>query len=184
MKVSREQMALNRARILEAAGRLFRERGFDAVSIADVMNDAGLTHGGFYGHFKSKDDLFAQAISTAFEAGGAAAGDLASYAKRYLSESHCRNLAAGCPAAGLAAETIRQGSEARAAMTEGLAAQIDRLAAIAPGRTAAERRRAALGSWSAMVGAMILARASDDPKLSAELLAATQHWIAAAGAKN
>jgi TetR/AcrR family transcriptional regulator, transcriptional repressor for nem operon len=184
VKVSREQMAQNRSRILDAAGQLFRERGFDSVSIADVMKAAGLTHGGFYGHFKSKDELFAQAIATAFDAGAAPAGDLSAYAKRYLTEAHCRNLPGGCPTAGLAAETIRHDGGARCAMTEGLSAQIDRLAAIAPGRTASDKRRAAIGSWAAMVGALILARASDDPKLSAELLGATQHWIAAGGGRH
>src|SRR3981081_147115 len=61
MKVSREQAAANRERIVEVAGKLFRERGFDGIGVADLMKAAGLTHGGFYGHFKSKDDLAAQA---------------------------------------------------------------------------------------------------------------------------
>lgn len=65
MKVSREQMAENRRRILDAASRLFREKGFDAVSVAEVMKAAGLTHGGFYGHFSSKDDLIAQTLAHA-----------------------------------------------------------------------------------------------------------------------
>ena len=63
MKVSREQVLENKRTILEAAGRLFRERGFDSVTVADVMKSAGLTHGGFYGYFKSKDDLIAQALA-------------------------------------------------------------------------------------------------------------------------
>ena len=62
MKVTREQVVENRRKILEAAGRLFREKGFEAVSVAEVMNAAGLTHGGFYGHFQSKDDLIAQTL--------------------------------------------------------------------------------------------------------------------------
>ncbi|HEY4835185.1 MAG TPA: TetR family transcriptional regulator, partial [Bradyrhizobium sp.] len=59
MKVSREQVALNRQRIVGAAGRLFREKGFDGIGVADIMQAAGLTHGGFYGHFASKEDLAA-----------------------------------------------------------------------------------------------------------------------------
>ena len=65
MRVSREQFRENREKILQAAARLFRERGFDEVGVADVMKAAGLTHGGFYGHFKSKDDLIAQATGEA-----------------------------------------------------------------------------------------------------------------------
>ena len=61
MKVSREQAAQNRERIVEAAARLFRERGFEGIGVADLMKEAGLTHGGFYGHFSSKDDLIAEA---------------------------------------------------------------------------------------------------------------------------
>src|SRR5712692_11897403 len=65
MKVSRKQVAKNRQRILEVAGKLFREKGFDGVSVADIMKSAGLTHGAFYGHFASKDDLAAQACANA-----------------------------------------------------------------------------------------------------------------------
>src|SRR5262249_36962986 len=67
MKVPREQAAENRERIIEAAGKLFREKGFDGIGVADLMRAAGLTHGGFYGHFKSKDDLAVQASHRAFD---------------------------------------------------------------------------------------------------------------------
>ncbi len=67
MKVSREQMVENRRQILDVASRLFREKGFDAVSVSEVMKAAGFTHGGFYGHFSSKDDLVAQTITHALE---------------------------------------------------------------------------------------------------------------------
>ena len=65
MKVSREQAAQNRERIVEAAAQLFRERGFDGIGVADLMKEAGLTHGGFYGHFSSKEDLIAEASARA-----------------------------------------------------------------------------------------------------------------------
>jgi TetR/AcrR family transcriptional repressor of nem operon len=179
MKVSREQVAENRRKILEVAGRLFRERGFEAVTVADVMKAAGLTHGGFYGYFKSKDDLIAQTLATALTSSVPDEIDLATFAADYLSRGHCKDLAGGCPTAGLGAETIRQAPEARAAMTRGLSRQIERLSHTAPGSTAAERRRAAIGSWAAMVGAVILARMSDDPALSDEMLSETGAWIAA-----
>ncbi|HEV2565633.1 MAG TPA: helix-turn-helix domain-containing protein [Microvirga sp.] len=177
MKVSREQMVENRRRILDAASRLFREKGFDAVSVAEVMKAAGLTHGGFYGHFSSKDDLVAQTLAhvLAVDAGGG--GDLRAYLDTYLSPRHRDNAADGCPTAGLAADIRHQTAAARVAMTEGLRSQIDRISEALPGVKPADRRRAAIGSWAAMVGAVILARAIDDPALSDEVLEQTRAWI-------
>ncbi|MDT7813298.1 MAG: TetR/AcrR family transcriptional regulator, transcriptional repressor for nem operon, partial [Acidobacteriaceae bacterium] len=152
MKVTREQVAANRQTILEAAGHLFRARGFEAVTVADVMKAAGLTHGGFYGYFKSKDDLIAQTLAHV-SAQGPAEIDLARYAESYLSRRHCQDLAGGCPTAALGCETTRQTPEARAAMTKGLRQHIERLSRSAKGKTAAAKRRAAIGSWAAMVGA-------------------------------
>ncbi|MER2268965.1 TetR/AcrR family transcriptional regulator [Methylobacterium oxalidis] len=177
MKVSREQVAENRRRILEAAGRLFRERGFEAVTVAEVMKAAGLTHGGFYGHFASKDDLIAAALAEMVVAPGVEPVALAPYAARYLSTVHRQDCAGGCPVAALGAETIRQSPKARAAMTEGLRRQIARLSAGTSGTAPEESRRAAIGSWAAMLGAMILARLSDDPDLSDEVLAETRAFI-------
>jgi TetR/AcrR family transcriptional repressor of nem operon len=182
MRVSRKQVAENRRRILEAAGRLFRAKGFEAVTVAEVMRAAGLTHGGFYGHFGSKDDLIAQTLAYALLAGedrqrSRAEVDLARYAAGYLSPRHRDDLAGGCPTAGLGAETIRQSPEARAAMTAGLRRRIELLSEGAPGASAAEKRRVAIGSWAAMVGAVILARLSDDPQLSDEVLEQTRAWI-------
>jgi TetR/AcrR family transcriptional repressor of nem operon len=177
MKVSREQVLENKRTILEAAGRLFRERGFEAVTVADVMKSAGLTHGGFYGYFKSKDDLVAQALAEVLGRAAAPPADLAVYAERYLSPAHRSNVAGGCPVAALASETTRQPGGARAEMTAGLKAQIERLSRIAPGDPA-RKRRAAIGSWAAMVGAMILARMSDDAELSDEVLSETRAWLA------
>jgi TetR/AcrR family transcriptional regulator, transcriptional repressor for nem operon len=182
MRVTREQMAEHRRKILESAGKLFRAKGFDAVTVADVMQAAGLTHGGFYGHFKSKDDLIAETVAHALAPKAALtakadAVDLAAFTKSYLSPRHRDDLAGGCPTAGLAAETIRQAPAARAAMTAGLRETIERMSRGAPGGTAAERRRAAIGSWSAMVGALVLARLSDDLDLSDEMLRETRAWL-------
>ena len=176
MKVTREQMAEHREKILDSASKLFRAKGFAAVTVAEVMQAAGLTHGGFYGHFKSKDDLIAETLAHALTPRGAA-GDFSGFLKRYLSPRHRDDFSGGCPTAGLAAESIRQAPEARAAATVGLRETIARMSEAAPGRTAAERRRAAIGSWSAMVGALILSRLSDDAALSDELLRETRGWI-------
>ncbi|MGA9868240.1 MAG: helix-turn-helix domain-containing protein [Acetobacteraceae bacterium] len=177
MKVSREQVAENRRKILHVAGRLFRERGFEAVTVAEIMKAAGLTHGGFYGHFESKDALIAAALADALASSAGPSGGLAAYAAKYLSRRHRDDPAGGCPVAALAAETIRQPRGARAEMTVALKRQIARLGAVAPGDDPAQKRRAAIGSWAAMVGAMILARVCDDRALSGEVLDQTRAWL-------
>lgn len=177
MKVSREQMAENRRRILDEAGRLFRDKGFEAVTVAEVMKAAGLTHGGFYGHFGSKDDLVAQTLAHVLAADAGGGGDLRAYVEDYLSPRHRDNCAGGCPTAALAAAVRLQTPAARSAMTEGLRSQIDRASKALPELDAADRRRVAIGSWAAMVGAVILARAIDDPTLSDEVLEQTRAWV-------
>lgn len=177
MRVTREQMSANRARILAAAGQLFRERGFAAVTIADVMNAAGQTHGGFYGHFKSKDALIAAVIADAMPTDAFGPADMTAWIDGYLSKAHRDEPALGCPTASLAGLMRQQTPAARAAMAQGLEAQIDRLARILPNGTAAERRQAAIGQWSAMVGALVMARAIGDTPLSDEILAETRTWL-------
>lgn len=176
MRVTREQMAHNRNRILQSASELFREKGFDAVTVADVMKAAGLTHGGFYGHFDSKEDLIAKTLDHVFTVDPNAPFDLAAYVQRYLSPLHRDNPGQGCPTAGMVAETRHQSQPARAAMADGTRAQIERIAGAIKGDDT-ERRRLAIVSWAAMVGAMMIARAVDDPALSDEMLAETRAWI-------
>jgi TetR/AcrR family transcriptional repressor of nem operon len=177
MKVSREQMAENRRRILDVASRLFKDKGFDAVSVAEVMKAAGLTHGGFYGHFTSKDDLVAQTLAHALAADSFGDGEFSSFVRAYLAPRHRDNPGNGCPTAGLAAAIRHQTPAAKAAMTEGLRSQIARIEQALPADGAADTRRAAIGSWAAMVGAVILARAVDDPELSDEVLEQTRAWV-------
>jgi TetR/AcrR family transcriptional repressor of nem operon len=143
------------------------------------MKAAGLTHGGFYGHFASKNELIAGALADVLSKRPEPTGDLADFAAGYLSVAHRDNRAGGCPTAALAAETIRLAGEPRTEMTAGVKRQIARLSRIVPGETSAQKRQVAVGSWAAMVGAMILARVSDDPALSAEILEQTQSWLAA-----
>lgn len=177
MKVSREQMAENRLRILDAASRLFCEKGFDAVTVAEVMKAAGLTHGGFYGHFESKDDLVAQALTRAIETKASTKLDLKAYVASYLSPNHRDNPGGGCPTAGLAAETRHQSAAAQSAMTEGIRGQLRKLGASMPRGSDSERRRCAIASLSAMIGAVILSRAIDDRELSDEILDETHASI-------
>ncbi len=176
MKVSREQVAENREAILKAAGQLFREKGFDAVGVAEVMNAAGFTHGGFYGHFRSKDDLIAQTLAYLLER---ASGDFdfKPFVDRYLSANHRDNAATGCPTAALATATSRQSAATREIMAAAQRGHIDRLSTKVEGKRSASRRRSAIGSWSAMVGAMILARSVDDSEFADEILKETRAWI-------
>jgi TetR/AcrR family transcriptional repressor of nem operon len=178
MRVSREQVTENRRTIVDVASRLFRERGFEAVTVAEIMKEAGLTHGGFYGYFSSKDELIAEALADALtRTTTGPLGDLATYTAQYLSPSLRDDRARGCPTAALAAETVRHPGGARTEMTTGIKQQIDRLSHVSPGSTTALKRRAAIGAWAAMVGAMILARATDDRALSDELLEQTRAWL-------
>ncbi|MGZ7176956.1 TetR/AcrR family transcriptional regulator [Burkholderia gladioli] len=178
MRVSREQVAENRRQILAAASRLFRERGFDAVTVAEVMSAAGLTHGGFYGYFKSKEDLIAQTLAEVVKGSEDLRGlNVLAYAAAYLTPDHRDHPAAGCPLAALGAEASRQAPEVRGALGGGLGRQVARFAASIEGADETLARRAAIGSWAAMVGAVILARLSDDPALSDEMLRETRAWI-------
>ncbi|MFK3965295.1 TetR/AcrR family transcriptional regulator [Ensifer adhaerens] len=177
MRVSRKQVEENKKTILEAAGQLFRERGFESVTVTDVMKAAGLTHGGFYGYFKSKEDLIAQTIAGLQGATEPLSVDLASIAERYLSPEHRDNYGHGCPLAALASEVSRQPGAARSEMTEVLKRQFTRFGKIAPGPNEDEKRRAAIGSSAAMIGALILARMTDDPDLSTEILDETRVWL-------
>ncbi|MGI4812310.1 MAG: TetR/AcrR family transcriptional regulator [Janthinobacterium lividum] len=181
MKISREQVAENRERILEAAARMFRERGFEGVTVAEIMNDAGLTHGAFYGYFKSKDELIEQAFAhvlTRISREGALPTALADYAAFYLSAAHRDDPGGGCLFAALGTEAARATNAVRHTLTDSVRRQIDTLSRTAPGRTAVERRRAAVGSWTAMIGTVLLARVVDDPALSAQLMTDTRAWLA------
>ncbi|AFK52449.1 TetR/AcrR family transcriptional regulator [Tistrella mobilis] len=188
MKVTREQAAANRAAIVKAAGRLFRERGFDGVGVAEIMKAAGLTHGGFYGHFASKDALAAEACGKAFgdtierlETGRDQAGrDLGRYVENYLSEAHRTRRDIGCPIAALATEVPRQDAGIQASYAEGIDRFIDTLAARFPALAASEGDRGrAILVISALVGGLALARATEasDRALSDEILAAVRDEI-------
>src|SRR6516225_5412583 len=184
MKVSREQVTENKRVILEAASRLFRERGFEAVTVTDIMKSAGLTHGGFYGYFQSKDDLIVQTLAELQRSIEPFSADMAALAAQYLSLEHRDNFARGCPVAALASDATRQPGAARAEMTAGLKRQIKLLSQIAPGEDDEQKRRAAIGCWATMVGALILARMSDDVILSGEILNKTREWLIDPEARN
>lgn len=182
MKISREQVAENRERILEEAARMFRERGCDSVTVAEVMKAAGLTHGAFYGYFESKDELIARAFAyvlTPSPGKRVLPEDLQTFATGYLSPSHRDDPGGGCLFSSVGCEAARGSAQARQEMTANVRSQIDTFSASAPGRTAAERRQAATGKWAAMIGAVMLSRIVDDEALSDQLLSDTLAWIKA-----
>jgi TetR/AcrR family transcriptional repressor of nem operon len=188
MKVSRQQAAANHERIVEEAARLFRERGFDGIGVADLMKSVGLTHGGFYGHFGSKEDLIAAVCERAGGAlldqwnalaDGKTENPLAKAAQSYLSTSHRDAPGAGCLMAALGPEASRQAEPVRDAVTRSVDATFDTLARLAPGKSAAEKRRKAIATFAGMVGAMVLARAVNEPELSEEILETVAESLAA-----
>ncbi|HEX9392587.1 MAG TPA: TetR/AcrR family transcriptional regulator [Usitatibacteraceae bacterium] len=179
-------MAANRARIIDTAGKLFRERGFDGIGVADLMKGAGLTHGGFYGHFKSKEDLIAQVMARAGDTALALTSEWADEAKKkkragdgaalkaivegYLSIAHRDDVGHGCAIAALGADASRQSRAVRRKVTAGIRDLLEEMSALAPGRTKAAKRKKALATYASMIGAMVLARAVDDTALSTEIL--------------
>jgi TetR/AcrR family transcriptional repressor of nem operon len=183
MKVSREQAAQNRARVVDVAAKLFRERGYGGIGVADLMKAAGLTHGGFYGNFASKEDLMAEACTQAvndslavWEARAASnpQAPLQSISAAYLSPEHRDAPGTGCAVAALGPELARLGAPARLALTDGVRAQIAKIEGLLPDGTESERRQAAQAMLASMVGAIVLARAVNDTDLSDEILEAVK----------
>ncbi len=177
MRVSRKKAAENRERIVETASRMFREGGFEGVGVDAIMQRAGLTHGGFYGHFGSKDDLAAEAVTRALERGVQNQGryrNLRDLVAEYLSERHCADRANGCAIAALGGDMVRQGEGVRRGLTVHVRVQLDRFASLLKEGTPARRRKRAIATLAGMIGALTLARAVDDPVLSKEILAAAR----------
>jgi TetR/AcrR family transcriptional regulator, transcriptional repressor for nem operon len=188
IKVTKEQSAATRARILDEAARAFREHGFAGVSVADVMKSVGRTHGGFYGHFRSKEDLMAQAcqhaVSTMLEEWSgmterAAGTPLGAITTHYLSGAHRDEPGTGCLMAALGPDAARQPAPVRRATTESLRAVLDFLTRLTPGRSAAARREKAIVRFASLVGALVAARAVNDPELSDEILQTVSRSLAA-----
>ncbi len=179
MRVTNQRKAETRERILDAAGALFRTHGIDAVGVDAIMHGAGLTHGGFYAHFASKEALVAE-VSAASLARSAArwerlsqdsdgAAALAGIVDSYLDPAHVAASETGCVLTTLGPEMARRRAS-RSAITGSIRRMADALTRCLPGH----RRPRALAALSTMVGAVVLARLSDDPELAAEFLAAAR----------
>ncbi|MDB5848056.1 MAG: TetR family transcriptional regulator [Rhodoferax sp.] len=196
-RVSRQQTDNNRLAIEEASSRLFREQGIKAVSVADLMAAAGLTHGGFYGHFESKDALAAVACARAFDQSAErwekrvagkteSAAALAGLVEGYLSVNSRNNPGSGCPIAGLATDVAREPADKpiHAAYVDGLKRLIDIMLGAQTEPGAEPDRGAGLAQMATLVGAMVLARATRGDALSDEILAAARAHLLPVAAAN
>ncbi len=186
MKVTRAQAEENRERILDNAAQLFRERGFDGIGLNDLMQAAGLTRGGFYGHFESKDDLAAQATQRALADNRAqwkrqAERSLQAWVKTYLSDAHRDHPGAGCGLAALAGDAARGGPAVKAVFGEGVEGLVATLQGQMPAPDEAGRREQALAMLSMLVGSLLLSRAVGDGGLSRELREAARRHLPAGG---
>lgn len=173
-------------RIVGVAARAIRRSGYDGTGVADLMKEAGLTHGAFYAHFSSREAMLAEAASCAFAQSAATLAGvtvgvpteeaLASLLAAYLSKAHQEQVATGCPLAALGSETARQVPEVRRVATRHVKEVIDLVARLSPDAEPSAAHERALVTVSTMVGALLLARAVDDPHLSDSLRdAALQH---------
>jgi AcrR family transcriptional regulator len=162
-------------RIVEAAARAIRRSGYDGTSVADIMKEAGLTHGGFYAHFASREAMLAEAADRAGAEAVAAAARVAATAppeqalrrllQAYLSTEHVKGVEMGCPLAALGSEMPRQAPEVRRAATRHIKEMIDVVARQSPDWGQPDAHRHALVTVATLVGALVLARAVDDPRL-------------------
>ena len=178
-------------RIVSVAARAIRRSGYDGTGVVDIMKEAGLTHGAFYAHFSSREAMLAEAAGRACAQSAAAAAEvvgsvppgkaLASMLGAYLSSEHLEHVDTGCPLAALGSETSRQAPEVRRVATRHIKEMIDLVARQLPdwGQPGAHER--ALVTVAAMVGALLLARAVDEPGLSDALRSAALKHLSPAG---
>jgi TetR/AcrR family transcriptional repressor of nem operon len=189
-RVSRAQAAANHQAIEAAASRLFRERGLDGVTVAEVMAEAGLTHGGFYTHYESKDALAASACEAAFAVAAEkwrrridaaptppAARD--AIAEGYLKSAYCDPSVASCPTATLVTDVARTGAAhpIHGAYVGGVKQQIDTLAALGTSGDRGKDRAAACVQLATMMGALLLARATHGDPISDEIVNAARNHL-------
>ncbi|MDL2398460.1 TetR/AcrR family transcriptional regulator [Rhizobium mayense] len=173
-------------RIVTLAAKRLREEGLEGIGVADLMKEAGLTVGGFYKHFASRDELVAEAVQSAVESWrrqlegkGIDPADvpLEQYADDYLSIRHRDHRGEGCAYAALTADIARSGDAIRAIATEGLRKNIEAMTARMPHPDTADARRKAIIASCVMTGAVGLARVADDEELSNEILEAVKSFV-------
>ncbi len=178
MRVSRAQAEENRETVINVASRLFREHGFDGIGLKDLMKGAGLTQGGFYKQFSSKDDLAAQASRRALEsatrrwstAAATSSDPLEAVMEFYLSPGHLGEKADGCPLVALGSDAARQNAEVRRPFEDGIRAHFEVLDELMGGARSSNPSGKAMAILSLMVGAVTLSRIMEDESLSQGIL--------------
>jgi TetR/AcrR family transcriptional repressor of nem operon len=189
LRLTKEKAEENRRLIVETASQMFRLHGLENVAVADVMKEAGFTHGGFYNHFKSKEELATEAVASAFDhAAKNLSEDLASgndprkalnaVLADYLSPAHRDTSTGGCPAPAFPADAARSGKDVQAVFADGIESYLEIFAARMDGDKREARQRA-VALLSGIVGALVLSRAvkKSQPRLSDELLASARKQI-------
>jgi TetR/AcrR family transcriptional regulator, transcriptional repressor for nem operon len=182
MRKSREEAARTRERIVTAAAAEFRRNGIVATGLNDLMSAAGLTHGGFYKHFESKDHLVREACREAVQTAicerlAAAVSEGSGAAAAYLSTDHRDNPAAGCPLSAIGSELGRSDEKTRAVATDGFLRLVEIMAGQFGKVRPAVARRRALVAVSTMIGALTMSRIVTDHELSAEILKEAQKSV-------
>jgi TetR/AcrR family transcriptional repressor of nem operon len=183
----KDHKSQTRQKIVDAAAAAFRARGTGGVGLTDVMRDAGLTHGGFYAHFKSKDALVAAALKSVNEAritrfnqavaGKSPGSGLNTAIEIYLTSRHREHPESGCTIATLGSELARERGSGRHQMSENIRAWLSEFVEQAPATTAKGRARQATGVFAAMIGGLILARAAEDPHESDRILSDVRAFL-------
>lgn len=178
---SSEEKERSREQIIQSAADLFREQGIEETTVNQVMERAGMTHGGFYRHFDSKSALVVAAIETAFRAGldvfdleeNATRGQVKEYLEQYLSQKHVNDPQIGCPMPALSAEISRGDSSWKAELLKGFNTAVTKVQE----GSVNYGRKESLAALSLIVGAVTLARAMGDPKVTDELLRAAKYHV-------
>jgi AcrR family transcriptional regulator len=178
MRYGKDHKQATRQRIVEAAGRRFKQDGIDGAGVATVMSDAGLTNGAFYGHFRSKEDLVANVLADqlraqrqSFDAQSSDRAGLEAFIRSYLSPEHRDQSADGCPSAALIDEIVRRPAATKRVFTDELAATMNDIASRLDPTDVEAARTDALALFGFMLGTLQLARALTDRDLSNQLLA-------------
>lgn len=186
MRVTRQQAIENRNRVLHLAARRFRERGLDGVGVADLMRDAGLTHGGFYKQFNSRESLAAEACAAAIAENLAGYQELARQDPKNvlahvisaaISDLHRDSPGEGCLLAAAGADISRANATVREMVTDGVRKIVDFLAGLMPGRSRKQTRRRAIAAYATVVGSLVVARAVNDPAFATEILTAARESL-------
>lgn len=187
MRYRPEHKAEVRQKIVKDASRRIRTQGLSGAAVAAVMQDAGLTHGGFYKHFESKDELLLESLRESFQQ---IAGMLTTAAeqsrpgtawktvvKLYLSPEHCSHPEWGCPVAALASELARVDKSMKPKLVDELTTYRNRILPFMPGRRTADKERAFIAIFSTMLGAVGMARILPNPEARASVLATAREFL-------